>query len=362
MTSFAIVQQRLHNQHLLGAPFARPEEVVQWFGAVQAQEYPGATWGIAQRMDGLTQATIDRAFVEGAILRTHAMRPTWHFVTPADIRWLLKLTSPRVHAVNASYYRKLELHEAVLAHSATVLTNALQGGKHLTRNELAAALMQAGVIRPTDDRLRLTFLVMHAELEGLICSGARRGKQHTYALLDERVPATRTIERDEALAELTRRYFISHGPATVKDFAWWSGLSTTDVRVGLELNRSQLETARVGGHAYWFRSDVQTLPVASPIAHLLPAYDEYTIAYKDHTAILDPDYRELVVVAFGIVIVIDGQIVGAWKRVIEKDRVLLMLEPFRALSEAEQQALDQAVQRYSSFLGKPIILVETEAA
>jgi Winged helix DNA-binding domain len=356
MTSIDIVQQRLHNQHLLGAPFARPGEVVQWFGAVQAQEYPGATWGIAQRLDGPTQTTIDQAYADGAILRTHAMRPTWHFVTPADIRWLLSLTSPRVHALNASFYRKLELDAAVLARSAMALTGALQSGRHLTRSELATALEQAGLIRATDDRLRLTYLVMHAELEGLICSGAMRGKQHTYALLDERVPAMRTLAREEALAELTRRYFMSHGPATIKDFAWWSGLSTADVRAGLELNASRLETARVDGQAYWFRPDAQPIPVASPIAHLLPAYDEYTIAYKDHTAILNADYRELVVVAFGIVIVIDGRIVGAWKRVIEQDRVLLTLDPFRALSATEQQALDQAVARYGRFLGKPIVL------
>jgi hypothetical protein len=355
MTSFDIVQQRLHNQHLLGAPFARPDEVVQWFGAVQAQEYPGATWGIAQRMNGLTQTTIDQAFADGAILRTHAMRPTWHFVAPADIRWLLRLTSPRVHALNATYYRKLELDDSVLTRSATVLINALQGGKHLTRTELAAELEQAVMIRSTDDRLRLTYLMMYAELEGLICSGAMRGKQHTYALLDERVPTTRTLERDEALAELTRRYFTSHGPATIKDFAWWSGLSTADVRAGLELNRSQLETAIVDGHAYWFRSDTHAT-LASPVVHLLPAYDEYTIAYKDHTTILDSEYRDLVVAAFGIVIVIDGQVVGTWKRVIEKDHVLLTLSPFRALSEAEQQALTMTVQRYRGFIGKPVVL------
>jgi hypothetical protein len=362
MTTLDIVQQRLYNQHLLGAPFARPEEVVQWFGAVQAQEYPGATWGIAQRMNGLTQAVIDQAYADGAILRTHAMRPTWHFVAPADIRWLLTLTSPRVHAVNASYYRKLELDTAVLTRGATVLTNALQGGKHLTRTELAAALEQAGIMRASDDRLRLTYLVMHAELDGLICSGAMRGKQHTYALLDERVPPARMLEREEALAELTRRFYTSHGPATVKDCAWWSGLSPTDVRRGLELNTSQLETARADGQQYWFGPDSGATLKDVHIAHLLPAYDEYTIAYKEHSAIFDPDYRELVIAAFGIVIVIDGQIVGAWKRVIEKQHVLLTLEPFRVLSAVEQQALDLAVQRYGAFLGKPIILAETEAA
>lgn len=356
MTELQIARRRLRNQHLLGAPFARPEEVVRWFGAVQAQEYPGATWGIAQRADGLTQAAIDQAFAQGALLRTHAMRPTWHFVAPADIRWLLMLTSPRVHAANATYYRKLELDDGILARGAGAIADALRGGKHLTRDELAAALERAGIAGVADDRMRLTYLVMYAELEGLICSGAMRGKQHTYALLDERVPAARMLERDEALAELTRRYFTSHGPATVRDFAWWSGLATADVRAGLELCRSRLETAVVDGQAYWFAPDTHAAPPASPIAHLLPAYDEYTIAYKDHAAILEPDYRDRIVAAFGIVIVIDGRIVGAWKRVVEKERVLLTLRPFRPLAEAETAALDLAVQRYGAFLGKLVVL------
>jgi hypothetical protein len=358
MTALPIVQRRLYNQRLIGVPFARPEEAVRWLGAVQAQEYPGATWGIAQRTSGLTQTIIDQAFADGAILRTHAMRPTWHFVAPDDIRWLLNLTSPRVHAMNASYYRKFGLEAAVLTRSATVLTDALQGGKYLTRVELAAALEQAGIVRPTDDRLRLAYLVMHAELEGLICSGPMRGKQHTYALLDERVPPASTLARDEALAQLTRRYFTSHGPATAKDFAWWSGLSTADVRAGLELNPSQLETAAVGGQVYWFAPGAAPPPAATPIAHLLPAYDEYTIAYKDHSSILEPQYREQIVAAFGIVIVIDGRIVGGWKRVIEKGHALLTLNPFWALTEAEHEALAQAVQRYQAFLEMPVILAQ----
>ena len=356
MTPLNIVQQRLQNQRLIGTSFTQPQEVVQWLGAVQAQEYAGAAWGIAQRANGLSQAGIDQAFADGTILRTHAMRPTWHFVTPADIRWLLKLTSPRVHAVNASYYRKLELDDGVLARSATVLATTLQGGKHLTRSELATAFEHAGIMHTNDDRLRLSYLMMHAELEGLICSGAMRGKQHTYALLDERAPPARALERDEALAELVRRYFASHGPATVKDFAWWSGLSSSDTRVGLELSRSQLETAAVDGKTYWFAPSLSIAPPAAPIAHLLPAYDEYTIAYKDHSAILDPHYRELIIAAFGIVIVIDGRIVGAWKRALTKDSAVLSLSPFTSLAEDERQAVALSVERYGMFLGKPIIL------
>lgn len=351
-----IVAQRLHNQHLLGYPFARPDQAVAWFGAVQAQEYPGAAWGLAQRLGGATNATIDQAYAEGSLLRTHALRPTWHFVAPADIRWLLRLTSPRVHAANASMYRKLELDAAALARSAAALTSALQGGKHLTRDELAAALEQAGIPRAADDRLRLTYMVMHAELEGLICSGAMRGKQHTYALIDERVAPAVALGREEALAELTRRFFTSHGPATIKDFAWWSSLATSDIRAGLELCKPDLDTASIDGQTYWFGPLAPASMPPSPVAHLLPAYDEYTIAYKDHRAILSPDYRDRLTVAFSIVIVIDGRIVGAWKRVLEKNRALLTIDLFRALTVDEQRALDLAIERYQAFLGKPIIL------
>jgi hypothetical protein len=362
MTQNDIRQQRLSNQRLIATSFTQPGDVVRWLGAVQAQEYPGATWGLAQRASSLTQASIDQAFAEGAILRTHAMRPTWHFVAPDDIRWLLKLTSPRVHAINASYYRKLGLDAGALARGEDVLAKALHGGKHLTRAELAACLEQAGIVRPTDDRLRLTYLMMHAELEGLICSGATRGKQHTYALLDERVAPAPALERDAALAELTRRYFTSHGPATVKDFTWWSGLSTADAKVGLEMNRPLLETITVEGQAYWFAPAAPATPAAAPIAHLLPAYDEYTIAYKDHSAILDPRYREQVVVAFGIVIVLDGWIVGVWKRVLTNKSAILSLRPFAALSREQSQAIEQAIQRYAAFLQRPVVLAAPEAA
>jgi hypothetical protein len=354
MTSFDIVRQRLLNQRLVGAAFTQPDEVVDWLGAVQAQEYPGATWAISQRTNGLSAAAIDQAFAAGAILRTHVLRPTWHFVTPADIRWILKLTAPRVHALNASYYRKLELDDATLAQTSAVMERALAGGKQCTRAELAASLEQAGI--STSDRLRLSYIMMHAELEGLICSGAMRGKQHTYALLDERVPPTKALERDESLAELTRRYFTSHGPATIKDFTWWSGLSTADAKAGLAMNTSQLETAVIDGTTYWFAPHLPVSNAASPMAHLLPAYDEYTIAYKDHSALLDPRYADKVIAAFGIVIVIDGHIVGAWKRVLTKDSVVLTLNLFRELTEAESQALDLAVQRYGTFLQRPVVL------
>ncbi len=219
MNSFNIAHQRLRNEHLGGIPFQTPEEVVQWFGAVQAQDYGGAKWAVAERATGATNAALDRLFTEGAILRTHMMRPTWHFVLPADIRWMLALTSPRVHAMNAYYYRQVELDDAIFQRSNDVLAQALQGGIQLTRAEIAQAYKAAGI---NASGMRLAYFLMHAELDAIICSGGLRGKQFTYSWFDERVPATNTLDHDEALAELTRRYFTSHGPALVQDFAWWS--------------------------------------------------------------------------------------------------------------------------------------------
>jgi hypothetical protein len=356
MTSLDIMRQRLFNQHLAGVPFEKPEDVVRWLGAVQAQEYAGAKWAVAQRTKGIRDAAIDQAFAEGTILRTHVMRPTWHFVTPADIRWMLKLTAPRVNAVNAYYYRKFELDDAIFRRSNAVLAKALQGGKQLTRPELASLLQQAGIPPVIDDRLRLSYIMMRAELDGLICSGALRGKQHTYALLEERIPQAKTLERDEALAELTKRYFMSHGPATLKDYLGWSGLTAVDAKAGLEMVKSQLAQEVVDDKTYWFAPNVPTTQEVSPIAHLLPAYDEYTIAYKDHSTILDPQHLQQVISDNGIVIVIDGHIVGTWKRIFKGGTVIITPSLFTPLGQAENHAVAEAAQRYGAFLDMTVTL------
>ncbi|MCU0495542.1 MAG: winged helix DNA-binding domain-containing protein, partial [Chloroflexaceae bacterium] len=244
MHAATLAQQRLHNHQLSQPQVQPPEEVVAWLGAVQAQEYAHARWGLGLRLPGATDAAIEQALTDGRILRTHVMRPTWHFVTPADIRWLLALTAPRVHKVNAHMYRKCELDKALFARSNAAIVKALESGQHLTRAELGVALGQVGM---QAEGTRLSLIVMAAELEGLVCSGARRGKQFTYALLDDHAPKTRHLTREEGLAELTRRYFSSHGPATIQDFSWWSGLTQADVKVGLELAKSHLVHETIGG-------------------------------------------------------------------------------------------------------------------
>lgn len=357
MERLDIAHRRLHSQRISNAPFKKVSDVVEWLGAVQAQDYASAKWALGLRLQGATDHDIDRAFADGTILRTHILRPTWHFVTPADIRWMLMLTAPRVHAANAFMYRKLELDNKTLRRSNATLAKALRGGKQLTRDELRVALQRAGIA--TDDRLRLTYIMVFAELEGLICSGARRGKQFTYALLEERVPPSKTLDREEALAKLTHRYFVSRGPATVQDFAKWSGLTVNDARLGLEGIKAQLHQEGVDGKDYWFSNARSSAKHISPTAYLLPIYDEYISGYKDRSAIGGVEIGDRLKAMgndLSYIIVIDGQIVGTWKRTLRRDEVVIVTKLFRRLTKAENRAVSHAAQRYGDFLERPVAL------
>ncbi len=358
MTNLDIAHQRLHNQLITRRTFEKPGDVVEWLGAVQAQDYAAAKWAVGLRLQGTTDDDIEQAFTRGAILRTHLMRPTWHFVSPSDIRWILALTAPRVNAVNAYYYRKLALDDAVFMHSNAVLAKALQGGKQLTRPELASVLQQAGIA--TDDLQRFTHIMMRAELDGIVCSGARRGKQFTYALLDERAPQARTLDRDEALAEFARRYFTSHGPATLQDFVWWSGLTVADARAGLEMVTSQLMHEVVDGQTYWFSMSTPPAKDLSQAAYLLPNYDEYIVGYTDRSAVFDASHTNKLDprgnVLFNHTIVMDGQVVGTWKRTIKKDAVIITPSLLTPLNDAETRAFAAAANRYGAFLDMSVNL------
>jgi hypothetical protein len=363
MIGMDIARQRLLNQRLIGATFDTPGDAATWFGAVQAQDYGAAKWAVGQRTWDATDTTIERAFDAGELLRTHVMRPTWHFVAPADIRWLLALTAPRVHMAMAYNNRRLELDGPVFTASQGVIEQALVGGKHLTRDELGVALEQVGIA--TND-LRLGHLMLHAELDGVICSGARRGKQMTYTLLEERAPSARPLARDEALAELAQRYFRSHGPATVKDYAWWSGLTMADARAGLEMVKGQFDHAECDDETYWFATsspaitDGAAMPHA-PVAHLLPNYDEYIVGYTDRRAAIDaewvqaPDARGNVL--FNYIMVLDGRVVGTWRRTLGKSGVTIVCNPFGLLTAEANQAFAAAAQQYGAFLGLPVTLV-----
>lgn len=325
---------------------------MKWLGALQSQDYAGAKWALGLRLRAGTDNDIEQAFTDGSILRTHLMRPTWHFVTPADIRWMLALTAPRVNAISAYYYRKLELDQKLQTRSNDAIAAALQGGRQLTREELGRVLQHAGIV--TTGSLRLGYIMLRAELDGIVCSGPRRGKQFTYALLDERVTKTRTLERDEALAELVKRYFVSHGPATVQDFVWWSGLTTADARNGLEMVNAQLAHSVIDSRTYWFSKAQRPRKVTSPKAYLLPNYDEY-ISYKDRSAVFD--MAHLGDLIFSHLMVINGRIAGTWKRTLKKKSVMIETSSFTSLTVTERHVVAEAANRYGDFLVLPVMLV-----
>jgi hypothetical protein len=348
MTIADIVRLRLSNQQLSQQQFQKPQEIIAWFGAVQSQDFANAKWAIGQRLPNMTDESIEQAYTSGAILRTHIMRPTWHFVAPDDIRWLQALTAPRVKAVCAYYFRQLGLTEEIFQQSKVIITKALTGGKQYTRTELGNSLKEAGIIT---ENLALAHLIINAELDALICSGPRRGKQFTYMLLEERVQQKKILSEDEALTELTKRYFTSHGPATKKDFSWWSGLTAMQVNKGIALYKKYLSVESVEGNEYWFKPSDKPI---SETVYLLPNYDEYIVSYKDRTAFYDANEvkksgsRENV--PFNNVILIQGRIAGVWKRTVKKDSVVIEPKFFYKPTENDYQALAASANQYAKFL------------
>jgi hypothetical protein len=263
---------------------------------------------------------------------------------------MLALTAPRVRAATASYDRRLGIDASVIERSNKAIARALKGGRQLTRQELKAALQEVGVA--ADGTQRLAHLVMHAELDAVVCSGALRGKQFTYALLDERAPGSRVLPRDEALAELTRRYFTSHGPAQLQDFVWWSGLTTRDVRAGLEMAARHLADDVIDGKRYWFSSSMRVVAPPARAAHLLPPYDEYLIAYKDRSAALDAGLWKPIADRdpFSSTIVVDGQVVGGWRAIARNGKVTATLDLPVRLKKTDERLIADAVRRFAAFL------------
>jgi hypothetical protein len=353
-----IAARRLHSQRLAGDPLGGPAEVVGWLGAVQAQDYPAASWAIGQRTRDATATLIGRLFDEGAILRTHVLRPTWHFVLPADVRWLLALSGPRVRAGIAGRLRQLELDPEVVIRAEARLTEALAGGRALTRSELGEALQAAGI---APDGQRLAHLILAAELDALVVSGPRRGRDFTYMLMDERVPPAPSLDQEEARSRLAARYFRSRGPAQLQDFAWWAGMTLADARKGVSGAGSALAGRELGGKRYWFDAAPPPAARTATVAHLLPNYDELTVAYRDRAAVDHPGgLFDPALFAFGSVLgnvlVIGGRVRGAWRRVVSPTRLRLELRLLDPLRPSERAAVTRAADRLSAFLGRPVEL------
>jgi hypothetical protein len=354
-----IVARRLRAQGLTGAGSARPEDVVGRLVAVQAQDYGPAKWSLGVRLAGATDAQVERAFASGAILRTHVLRPTWHFVLPADIRWLLTATAPRIRARDARRYAQLGLDGDTLRRSAAALVAALRGGNRLTRREAAAVLTAAGI---DVEGQRLPYLLMAAELDALICSGPRRGKQHTYMLLEERAPGARDLPRHEALAELARRFFTGHGPATAKDFSVWATLTLAEARAAIEAAWPELLAEDVGGLRFWASATrpgsggERPAPPPSPTVHLIQGYDEIVMGYTETKPLLarpGSPWQPATPPVFRLVVLLDGGVAGFWRPRPKKDRVSIEVAPMEPFAGPAAAALEAEASRYGAFLGLP---------
>lgn len=367
-----VAHLRLRNQRVSGGQFKSAEEVVRWLGCVQSQEYAVAKWSLAQRASGFSDADIDELLGQGRILRTHILRPTWHFVLPSDIRWMMRLTGPRVCRLLRSQVVVQGVPERAIEAGLDVIREALVGGRRLNRKQLVQILIERGAVT---DQMWTIPIFIRAELDLVIASGGLVGKQQTYTLLDEIAPSldagAAEFDRDWALAELTRRFFTGHGPATMADFNWWSSLTVADTRRGLELNADALEKLEVDGTTFWWAGDDggDTSPRAaaadrSAQVHLMQAYDEYIVAYRSPRKPINVDglvhASAMSRPPFLHALIVDTQLVGWWRRVSAGDGYRIEVRLARPLNAAERRRLEAEVERYGRFVGVPVSLAPTE--
>lgn len=351
MTKSTLRLNRLSNQQISGTTFKTPEAIVSFFCGMQAQDYNQAKWAIGLRLPGSTDADIEKAIERRKIVRTWAMRGTMQFVAAKDYRWIHDLLSPRYRSVNTSRNRQLGLDEKTLRHSNHLIINALKKQGSLTRNEIAALLNEAGI---KTDQNRLSHLLHFATMNGLICFGPRKGKEFSFVLLDDWIPSRRTMPREKALLEMTRRYFISRGPATIKDYVWWSGLSASDAKRGLELAQSELREEILNGQTYWMSKLSTPVHRSKKNTYLLAAFDEYLISYADRSFCLTSATEGKTIYVNGIfhpIIVIDGTVAGIWRPVMKNKSVAMRSELFMNLTKSQLDNVKKEFMRYQIFAG-----------
>jgi Winged helix DNA-binding domain len=352
--------RRLQAQRLVGPRHATEVDAVRSLVAVQAQDYPGAAWAIGQRVAASRGETIDRLLADGRLVRTHVLRPTWHLVAAEDIRWLLALTGPRVQLANAGWYGRHGIDAEAIRASRVVLERVLGGGNALAREELGRAFTEAGIAAAGP---RLAGLMMHAELDGIVCSGPLQGRRQTYALLEALLPPSVIREPDEALAELASRYVAGHGPAQAIDLAWWSGLTVREVRRGLELAGSALRRETVGGRQFWAAAASEGTRFEGPVVRLLPNWDELLVAFRDRSDAIDPGLSPAArapVSLLANLVVRDGLVVGGWRRSPKRDGIRVTTRLDVALDESERAALQGAAAELAAFRGRGAAVVAVD--
>jgi hypothetical protein len=357
MTLNDISNIRLNSQKIVATEFKTANQIVNWMGAIQAQDYSMAKWAIGVRLLNPTDEGIETSLDKGEIIRTHLMRPTWHFVSAEDIYWMLELTAPKIKSSLKSRHKELELSESIFSKSNFIIEKALSFGLSLTREELAKEYDKAMI---NTNGNRLSHLLLRAELDGIVCSGPIKENKQTYALLNERVPCKKVLSRDESLGELAKRYFTSRCPATLQDFIWWSGLSVTEARLALESVKSSFISDTIGSQIYWFTNSFPQTVYDKSSTHLLPAFDEFLISYKDRSASLSLTDNKKNVSDNGIfrpVIVINGQVTGLWKRTIKKNIIIIETDFFLGPDKIHIDLIEKKANIFGQFLKKEIEVI-----
>jgi hypothetical protein len=353
-----ICSERLAHLGVSAQRFQRPVEVVGWLGALQAQDYPGALWAIALRLPDATVAHIEGAIADRSIVRTWPMRGTLHFVSAEDIHWMRRLLAPKAIAVAAARRGALGLLESDFARCENVFLKELSGGRQLTRDSLYAVMSDAAV---SPDNQRGMHIIRHLAMDGLLCFGSHEGKQPSFALLNDWCPETKVLSHDESLAQLAHRYFTSHGPATIDDLVRWAGLNVRDVKTGIELASDVLTRETIKGKFHWTAQGLRAASQTSPLAHLLPGFDEYMLGYKDRSFALAPEHANAICPGnngiFIATIVIDGAVVGTWSKTDKKNTVQIKLNPFEPLTDIKLAAIQIAADRYGRFMSKKAEIV-----
>lgn len=349
---------RLINQQIESGTFKEAKDLVSWMGAMQAQDYAMATWAIGLRLRGVTEKLIQEEIDNGAILRTHLLRPTWHFVSADDIWWMLELTAAQVRTKSGSRLKELGISSELSLKSNQIIESAFANRKYLTREELYFELEQNKV---GGDKERWSHLIFLAELEGILCSGIKKDKNQTYAILGDRVPRPASMSRDEALAKLAFKYFSSHCPASLNDFIWWSGLPVTAAKRALEMITPGFTSDTISDQQFWFPESFSASANEAPALHLLPAFDEFLISYKDRTAAFPLVHHAKAFTNNGIfhpVIVVNGQVKGLWKRTVKKDKVYVESRFFNPVSKEISTLTNEAALKFAAFLDKKLESIE----
>lgn len=352
MTLREMTALRLYNQQISTQRFHQPCEVVHWLGAVQAQDFAGSKWAIGLRLPDTKESDIEKAIADRTIIRTWPMRGTLHFVAAEDIRWMLKLLTPRIISSSARRERQLALNEKTFTRCKKIFIHALAGGKQLARNKLYE-LLEQHKISPAGQRG--LHILWRLSQEGLLCFATHQGKQPAFALLDEWIPQTKNLSAEEALAEITIRYFTSHGPATLQDFVWWTGLKIADARKGLEMVQQDLQKLVLKDTNYWMSAGISPLPSdKATSAYLLPAYDEYTVGYTDRSPVAASLHQQkITITSFEIlapILIINGQVSAVWKRMWKGKKLEIVLNPLVSLTGNRKSLISGVIKKYEKFL------------